>query len=93
MTFVDQLGTAKDTVTLRASISLRKDEIQKNAKSLKDRFSELNKSKHEMSNNQQERLKKSVSRFADNLNKFQKVKSIRQPSFPCLIFLGFESLF
>ena len=69
----DQLATPKDTVTLRASISIQKDEIQRRAKELKDNISKLNTTKQEMDTKQQDRLKKSVERFAQHLDTFQKV--------------------
>ena len=87
----DQLATPKDTVTLRASISIQKDEIQRRAKELKDKISDLNTIKQEMDMKQQDRLKKSVERFAQHLDTFQKVlSSCCRPLCVCSCHTGVE---
>lgn len=81
MRLADQLGTAKDTVTLRANISLTNEEIHRKAKALKEQFSNVNRKKHEMDARQQDRLGKSAKRFADYLSDFQKVCKAATPEY------------
>lgn len=69
----EQVGSNRDTVTLRANISLKKDEIQRKVKDLKEQYSDVNKYKNDMDTKQQARLKRSAERFAQYLDEFQKV--------------------
>lgn len=68
---VDVLGTSKDTVTLRAQISVLKDEITQTSKQMKEQLAECN--KQTLDPSEQAKLQKSVKSYTRDLETFQRV--------------------
>lgn len=71
---VEVLGTAKDTVTLRAQISVLKDEITQTSKQMKEQLAECN--KQTLDPREQAKLQKSVKSYTRDLETFQRALKV-----------------